>query len=295
MTAAAGRTRTGNAMHRLAPPRGPARGFTPARPARGFTPARPARGFTYLSVIILVAILGLVAATTVRLGATLQRAAAERELLYIGEQFSDALKSYAAATPQGQPQQPPTMKELLKDPRFPGTRRHLRKIFVDPMTGKPEWGVVSMGEKLGVLGIYSLSTAEPIKVSNFPSRFQSFEGKRKISDWVFTFNGQEPPPPGQLPAKPGANPASPMTGSPLTGKPTGTPPDPGTGAGTPVIGTQPSAPLTGTPTPPARPPPAQPAAEPEPEPEPTPEPPPEPPPEEPPEPPTEPPEPVNSK
>lgn len=276
MTAAAGRTRTGNTMGRLTPP-------------------APARGFTYVSVIILVAIIGLVAATTVRLGATLQRAAAERELLYIGEQFSDALKSYAAATPQGQPQQPPTMKELLKDPRFPGTRRHLRKIFVDPMTGKAEWGIVYMGEKLGVLGIHSLSTAEPIKVSNFPSRFQTFEGKRKISDWVFTFNGQEPPPPGQLPAKPGAGPATPMTGSPPTGKPTGTVTDSGTGTGaaTPVVGAQPASPLTGAPTTPERPPPAQPAEpEPEPEPEPPPESPPEPPQQEPPE---QPAEPVNSK
>jgi type II secretory pathway pseudopilin PulG len=271
-------------------------------------PRRPARGLTYVSVIILVAIIGLVAATTVRLGATLQRAAAERELLYIGEQFSDALKSYAAATPQGQPQQPPTMKELLKDPRFPGTRRHLRKVFVDPMTGKPEWGIVYMGDKLGVLGIYSLSTAEPIKVSNFPSRFQAFEGKRKISDWVFTFNGQEPPPPGQLPAKPGANPATPMTGSPLTGNPTGGKPTgpvtntgtgggAGSGAATPVVGSQPSTPLTGTPPTPERPAPAQPA-EPEPEPAPA-EPPaeeaPEPAPEPPPEQPAEPPEPANSK
>lgn len=127
MTAAAGRIRTGSGV-------------------RG--PLRPARGFTYVSVIILVAIIGLVAATTLRIGATMQRAQAERELLYIGEQFSDALKSYAGATPQGQPQQPPTLKELLRDPRFPGTRRHLRKIFIDPMTGKAEWGIIYMGDKV---------------------------------------------------------------------------------------------------------------------------------------------------
>ncbi|AXA91819.1 type II secretion system protein [Massilia sp. YMA4] len=252
-------------------------------------PLRPARGFTYVSVIILVAIIGLVAATTLRIGATMQRAQAERELLYIGEQFSDALKSYAGATPQGQPQQPPTLKELLRDPRFPGTRRHLRKIFIDPMTGKAEWGIIYMGDKVGVLGIYSLSTAAPIKVGNFPMRFQAFEGKQKISDWVFTFNGQEPPPPGQLPAKPGAgNPmtGNPMTGNPMTGKPGGT--VVGTPAGTPPE-TPVASPLTGkpvdrpgTPAPPAQEPPAEPEAPPDPEPDPpadpTPQEPPEPPP-----------------
>ncbi|QBE62498.1 type II secretion system protein [Pseudoduganella lutea] len=165
---------------------------------------RAAGGFTYVGLIILVAIIGLVAATTVRVGVTLQRAQAERDLLHIGEQFSNALKSYAAATPAGQPPQPPTLKELLKDPRFPGTRRHLRKIFIDPMTGKAEWGIRYLADNRGILGIYSLSAATPIKVANFPSRFQAFNGKQKISEWVFTFDGQEPLPPGQVkPGEPG--------------------------------------------------------------------------------------------
>lgn len=154
--------------------------------------ARPAGGFTYVGLIILVAIIALVGATTVRLGVTLQRAQAERDLLHIGEEFSNALKSYADATKPGQPQQPPTLKELLRDPRFPGTRRHLRKIFVDPMTGRAQWGIVYLAGDKGVLGIYSLSTAKPIKVGNFPSRFQAFGGKDKISEWVFTFDGQPP-------------------------------------------------------------------------------------------------------
>ncbi len=251
MTAAAGRIRSGDAR------RGGA-GRGARRPLH-----RTAGGFTYVSVIILVAIIGLVTATSLRLGATMQRAAAERELLYIGEQFSEALKSYAAATPAGQPQQPPTMKELLKDPRFPGVRRHLRKIFVDPITGSTEWGIIYMGDKVGVLGIHSLSTAQPIKVSNFPARFQAFEGKHKLSEWVFTFNGQEAPPPGQV--KPGQGtpqPGTPMTGTPMTGGPmTGSPGQP---AGTPLTG----APTTAVPTtpdrqappsaPPQEPPPAEP-------------------------------------
>lgn len=163
---------------------------------------RRAAGFTYISLIILLAVIGLAAAATLRLGVTLQRAAAEQALLDIGEEFSNALRSYAAATPQGQPQQPPTLQHLLKDPRFPGTRRHLRKIFVDPMTGKAEWGVVYLGDKVGVVGIYSLSTAKAIKVANFPQRFQAFNGREYVADWKFTRDGQDPPlpkPAGALP------------------------------------------------------------------------------------------------
>jgi type II secretory pathway pseudopilin PulG len=147
-------------------------------------------GFTYLSLIVLVAIIGLVTATTLKLGAVLQRARAEQELLRIGAEFSDALQSYADATPAGRPSQPASLKDLLRDPRFPGTRRHLRKIYPDPMTGKAEWGIVYLGDKVGVVGIYSLSDAKPVKIGNFPTRFSGFDAKEHIFDWKFTMTGK---------------------------------------------------------------------------------------------------------
>ena len=150
---------------------------------------RRARGFTYLGLIILLAIMALVAAAGLKMGTLLQRAAAEEELLEIGAQFSEALRSYAAATPPGKPTQPPTLQDLLKDPRYPNTRRHLRKVFVDPVTGKAEWGVIYLGDKVGVLGVYSLSDAPPLKVANFDLRFLNMENRKKISDWKFLVAG----------------------------------------------------------------------------------------------------------
>jgi type II secretory pathway pseudopilin PulG len=154
-------------------------------------PAPNQRGFTYLGLIILLAILALVAAAGLKMGTVLQRAAAEEELLEIGAQFSEALRSYAAATPPGKPTQPPTLQDLLKDPRFPNPRRHLRKIFVDPITGKAEWGIVWLGDKVGVLGVYSLSDARPLKIANFDIRFLNMENREKISDWKFLMAGGE--------------------------------------------------------------------------------------------------------
>lgn len=198
-------------------------------------------GFTYLSVIVLVAIIGLVTATTLKMGSVLQRGRAERELLYIGAAFSDALQSYASATPTGQPSQPGSLKDLLKDPRFPGTRRHLRKIFVDPMTGKAEWGLVRLGDgdgkgdgKGGIVAVYSLSDASPVKVGNFPTRFQAFEGRAHISDWKFTLTGKPATAAPVAPAQPliplkrddasaGGQPATP---APSAAPPTATAPTP---------------------------------------------------------------------
>jgi type II secretory pathway pseudopilin PulG len=143
-------------------------------------------GFTYLGLIVLVTVIGMVGAATLKIDSLLRRAAAEEELLSIGAEFSAALASYAAATPQGQLQQPPTLQELLKDPRSPALRRHLRKIFIDPVTGTAEWGIVYVGDRAGILGVYSLSQARPLKIGNFDARFPGFDNKQHLSDWKFT-------------------------------------------------------------------------------------------------------------
>jgi type II secretory pathway pseudopilin PulG len=214
------------------------------------------QGFTYLSLVILLAIIGLVGAAALKVDALLARAAAEEELLEIGAAYSAALDSYAAATPQGKPTQPPTLQDLLKDTRFPTIRRHLRKVFVDPISGKAEWGITYLGDKVGVIGIYSLSQAQPLKLANFDERFQNFENKQHYAEWKFTANGQ-----GALER------ATEMTGKPPLVVPPATPPVPGA----PVT---PAAPVTPEPPPPSEPfeppvapPPPEPAEPPEPEPE----------------------------
>ena len=173
-------------------------------------------GFTYVGLIVLVTIIGLVGAATLKAGALLRRAAAEQELLEIGAAFSAALTSYAEATPRGQLPQPPSLEALLKDPRVPGTRRHLRKIFVDPITGKAEWGIVWLNKGngingsggSGVLAVYSLSEAKPLKQANFDGRFLNFENREHLSEWKFAVTGQgvaqgRVGQPAQVPLQPG--------------------------------------------------------------------------------------------
>ncbi|MDO8042163.1 type II secretion system protein [Janthinobacterium sp. SUN137] len=156
-------------------------------------PARRQRGVTYLGLIILVAILGLVGAAGLKMGSLLQRQAAEQELLDIGAEFIDALQSYTGATPAGQPQHPPTLAALLRDPRFPQVRRHLRKLYVDPVTGRAEWGLLYQPGGQGIIGVHSLSSSAPLKVGNFDARFTGFEGKSHLSEWQFVAGGPVPP------------------------------------------------------------------------------------------------------
>jgi hypothetical protein len=98
-------------------------------------------------------------------------------LLEIGAEFGNALISYANATPLGQRRTPGSLQDLLKDPRYPGPRRHLRKIYADPLTRREEWGIVELREGAGIIDVYSLSNAQPIKIGNFDALNQDFAGK----------------------------------------------------------------------------------------------------------------------
>jgi len=146
------------------------------------------RGFSYLALLILVAILGMSAASAVQVGALAQRRLAEDELLFIGDEFRRALGGFAAATPPGRSRYPRSIDDLLRDPRFPGVRRHLRKLYVDPMTGSSEWGTVSSLDG-GIAGIHSLSDAEPIKQQGFEAGSEHLAQRRHYREWIFAVPG----------------------------------------------------------------------------------------------------------
>jgi len=125
------------------------------------------RGFSYVLLLFMVALTGWALAGVAQVWHTLSIREKEAELLFIGKQFRDAIMRYAASSP-GTPQYPKKLEDLLHDPRFPQIRRHLRQIYVDPMTGKANWGLVT-GPDGVVLGVHSLSEDTPVKVAGFPA------------------------------------------------------------------------------------------------------------------------------
>jgi type II secretory pathway pseudopilin PulG len=147
-------------------------------------------GFTYLGLLILIAIIGIASAATLQMGAVLQRHVAEEELLEIGAEFRAGLVSYANAAPVGQPRAPQSLQDLLKDPRYPNVRRHLRKLYTDPITGKEGWGTVQAPDGSGIVAVYSLSEAKPIKIGNFAPEFQNLAEKTSYRDWIFWVSPQ---------------------------------------------------------------------------------------------------------
>lgn len=144
------------------------------------------QGFTYVALLISVAVIGVgLAAKGVEWDRSAQRAR-EAELLFVGNEFRRAIAFYYYRSPGPAPEYPRALEDLLDDPRYPGTQRYLRRIYRDPMTGKPEWGLVTAGGQ--IIGVHSLSTGRPIKSGNFSALNPDFALTISYSEWRFTFS-----------------------------------------------------------------------------------------------------------
>lgn len=139
---------------------------------------RPRRALGLASVLLLiwVAALGAVAAHALQQGAAMSRRQAERELLAIGAEFETALRSHGGP--------PTTLDELLRDPRAPGVRRHLRRLRADPLTGRREWGLLTDSQGR-IVGVFSLAPGEPLQRAGFPAAHARFAQASSYRDWVF--------------------------------------------------------------------------------------------------------------
>lgn len=143
------------------------------------------RGFTFIAILLAVALVGAVLAAAATVWHTAAKRAREEELLFVGDQFRRAVLSYARSRAGGVAGQlPRSLDDLLRDPRAPAVTRHLRRIYVDPVTGKAEWGLVRNPEG-GILGVYSLSEGKPLKTGNFRPEDQAFADKRSYGEWRF--------------------------------------------------------------------------------------------------------------
>ena len=149
------------------------------------TRARSAQaGFTFIGVLLLVAIIGLALAAAGELWSTAVKREKEVQLLFVGDEFRRAIGSYYESSP-GVKQFPRQLEDLLEDRRSPAVRRHLRKIYVDPITNTTKWGLVNYGDR--IIGVYSVSPDKPLKIANFEGEDEAFKGGGAYTDWRFVY------------------------------------------------------------------------------------------------------------
>nr|WP_316643331.1 type II secretion system protein [uncultured Roseateles sp.] len=144
------------------------------------------RGFTYLGALFFVALLGSALALAGELWSTQAQRDREEELLFAGRQIRNAIASYYEGVPVGQQRRfPLKLQELLEDKRWPTVRRHLRRLYVDPMTGAADWELI-VAPSGGVIGVRSRATTRPLKRAGFDEDEEAFDQAASVGDWRFS-------------------------------------------------------------------------------------------------------------
>jgi type II secretory pathway pseudopilin PulG len=148
-------------------------------------------GFTYIGLLILIAISGIaLAGVGIVWHQDVQRER-EKELLFIGEEYRKAIGSYYENTPSQVKQFPKKIEDLLLDNRFPNIKRHIRKLYKNPVTFGKDWDLELQQGK--IIGVYSPSELAPIKKVGFMPQYATFGDAQKYNEWKFIYA------PGSLP------------------------------------------------------------------------------------------------
>ena len=156
-------------------------------------------GFTYLFVLMLIALIGMGLAAAGTLWHTDAQRAREADLLFIGDQYRQAIRSYYELDP-AHPRLPQSIDDLLEDHRRPNIVRHLRRAYRDPLTGGT-FALIREPDSKGIVGVYSLAPGQPFKTAGFSSKDETFKNAKSYAGWRFVFERR---------SSAGAGPASPQ-------------------------------------------------------------------------------------
>lgn len=128
---------------------------------------------------------------------------AEEDLLWVGEQYRSAIESYWRNSPGTVRTLPTRLDDLVRDPRFPQPRRHIRKLYPDPTDPQRPWELIQQGNAL--LGVHSRSLDEPFRTAGFSDKQAGFDAAKTLADWQFVFRpitASAPPQRGGVPLPP---------------------------------------------------------------------------------------------
>lgn len=151
--------------------------------ARGEGSRRRPRGFTYVGLLVLVVLLGVLLAAAGELASTAARREREAQLLWVGHEYRAAIGRYW----NHRRAYPRTLEDLLgAGPDAPVQARYLRRLYRDPMTDAVDWVLVPAPNG-GIMGIASSSKRAPLKTGGFDAADAAFEDASTYGDWQFTF------------------------------------------------------------------------------------------------------------
>ena len=137
-----------------------------------------------MAVLVAVAIAAAGSLTALRYGASQQQREKESWLLFVGHEYRVALERYAAAGVGAPGQGPRELEDLLVDRRGREPVHHLRRLYLDPMTGRADWVLLRDGGGR-IIGLHSSSDRVPFRRSGFGRPGKGFEKATTYRGWVF--------------------------------------------------------------------------------------------------------------
>ena len=151
-------------------------------------PVRRAQGgYTYLALMFFIALMGLLMAAA----GTAWKFAAQRdkeaELLYVGGEIRTAIEHYVLRGQGGVRGFPRQLEDLVKDDRGMEPQYWLRRLYPDPMTGRPDWTLIKAPDG-GIMGVVSTSRGSPLKRDGFDFRNRRFKDAECYCDWKFVYD-----------------------------------------------------------------------------------------------------------
>jgi type II secretory pathway pseudopilin PulG len=160
------------------------------RPMRNGKPSflTRSRGFTYIGVIAILAVMMIAMGAVAQIWHTQMQREKEQELLFIGNQFQNAIGRFYQESGRAFPTSLQALLGVDGDTKL--NKRYLRRMYIDPFTGKDTWGLV-LGANGEIVGVHSLSDMETFKRAGFSEKNSAFEGKTKYSEWQFVFVPQK--------------------------------------------------------------------------------------------------------
>lgn len=144
-------------------------------------------GFTLIAVLAAMFLLALGSQTVMTWVSEEARREREAALLHIGESYLIAIRSYYEASPGLVKQWPRTLEDLTDDTRFVGIRRHLRRVYADPIRRSPEWGLIPSIDGSGIAGVYSLSEEVPLITIAVDVAGLTVGPAARYVDWKFVY------------------------------------------------------------------------------------------------------------
>jgi len=148
-------------------------------------PGASQSGYTLVALLVVVFVMALglsVAGPTWR---EQNRRLRERELMRIGMLYARAVAEFRASSPGSLKAYPRSLDELVLDPRFLGVRRHLRRLYPDPIDPAQPWGLTKDADG-NITGVYSQSADAPVAGGPVDLGDLVLAPAQHYSDWKFS-------------------------------------------------------------------------------------------------------------